>query len=143
MARPIVRGRATGIQAICSLDACAGGADSVLVGADAEAVVAAQTAASAGTGSGAGIWSRHRRLGDIKDVEFLVPSESVGAGAAGEGVNMTESQQAAVFFNNMADPVGRRTRNRVAAACSVLVSRADAGGLVGAGLGQRSCCCCR
>ena len=46
---------------------------------------------------------RRRRLGDIEDVEFLVPLE--GGIEGGDGEVMTESQQAAAFVNNMADMV--------------------------------------
>lgn len=42
---------------------------------------------------------RRRRLTDLEDVEFLVRSEGEG------GEAITESQQAAAFMNNMANPV--------------------------------------
>lgn len=49
---------------------------------------------------------RRRRLTSIEDVVFLMPYES---GAEGEdGQVMTESQQAAAFVNNMANPVSSR-----------------------------------
>lgn len=46
---------------------------------------------------------RRRRLGDIDAVEFKVPT---GEGTEGDdGKVLTDSQQAAAFINNVADPV--------------------------------------
>ena len=50
-----------------------------------------------------GAGRRRRRLADVEDVEFLLPSEGGPEGEDGEAT--TESQQAAAFVNNMADPV--------------------------------------
>lgn len=54
-------------------------------------------------GEGAGAGRRRRRLADIEEVEFSVPSE--GGIEREDGVVMTESQHAAAFVNNVADPV--------------------------------------
>lgn len=65
-------------------------------------------------GQGAG--RPRRRLADIEEVEFSVPSE--GGSEGGDGEAATESQQAAALFNNVADSVSeawgmRRARRRL------------------------------
>lgn len=67
-----------------------------------------------------GAGRRRRRLADVEDIAFLVPSEGGTEGEDGEAT--TESQQAAAFVNNMADPVsdGRNSiplANGVGLAC--------------------------
>lgn len=54
---------------------------------------------------------RRRRLGDIAGVEFKLPT---GEGTEGDdGEVLTESQLAAAFINNVADPVRRTAMHRV------------------------------
>lgn len=108
---------------------------------------------------------RRRRLADIEEVEFSVPSEGGIEGEGGEV--MTGSQQAAAFVNNMVDPVsdgwdsvpvmvlsgggdgggGDGTAGTAATACSLqvagLVSLLVSFPVVAVGVrGWRSWCCC-
>eukprot|EP00903_Cladosiphon_okamuranus_P017296 g15937.t2 len=75
-------------------------------------------------GQGQGDGLLRRRLANIEEVDFSVPSEGGVEGEDGEA--MTESQQAAAFINNLADPA---VLAEIAAGLGVEVENLDFGGI--------------
>lgn len=99
----------TRAQAVCALNPCPDGPESVLVGEDA-ADIRKLLLSSSEEERGAlprrpSVPRLRRRLADFEDVVFRIPSD----GGSGESVDVqTGSQHAASFFNKLKDPVRRK-----------------------------------
>lgn len=99
----------TRAQAVCALNPCPDGPESVIVG-DAASDVRKLLPSSSEEERVAlprrpSVTRLRRRLADFDDVAFLIPSD----GGSGESVDVqTGSQHAASFFNKLKDPVRRK-----------------------------------
>lgn len=87
-------------QAVCALGSCPDGPDSVIIGeSETHRILLAEET-----------WRRpQRRLADLEDVVFGMFT----AGGSRDGKALTESQQAALLFNTIANPVRNGVDSRM------------------------------